>query len=536
VTSDEASGADLDVLVVGAGFAGLYALHRLRGLGFKTLVVEAGDGVGGTWFWNRYPGARCDVESFDYSYSFSEELQQEWTWSERYAAQPEILAYLNHVADRFDLRRDIRLETRVVAASFDDVSNTWRVTTAGGEVLTSTFCVMATGCLSAARMPDFPGLAEFQGEWYRTSDWPREAISFEGKRVAVVGTGSSGVQVIPVVAETAEHLYVFQRSANYSVPARNRPVTSAEDAELKLDYAEHRRLARTTPSAMLRFPNPRSATEVTQNEREAEFEARWERGGPGFVAAFADLLRNPEANELAAEFVRGKIARIVKDPVVARELMPNDHPLGTKRLCADTRYYQTYNRDNVTLVNVRRAPITGLTPTGIRTVDAEYDVDMVIFAIGFDAMTGAMLRIDVTGAAGVKLADHWADGARTFLGLAVSGFPNMFLVATVGSPSVFVNMPTAVEQHIDWIADLLVRMRERGEVRVTAVPEAEDSWVAQVNQEAAETLYPLASSWYLGANVEGKPRVFLPYVGGYVRYDEQCRTVADGGYTGFVIT
>jgi cyclohexanone monooxygenase len=524
---------DYEVVIVGAGFAGLYALHKLRELGFSAHVYEAGDGVGGTWYWNRYPGARCDVESMDYSYSFSEELQEEWRWSERYAAQPEILAYLNFVADRFDLRRDIELETRVVAATFDDASNTWVVSTDKGESVRTRFCVMAAGCLSAARMPDFPGLSSFEGEWYQTSMWPKSPVDFAGKRVGIVGTGSSGVQAIPVVAETADHLYVFQRTANYSVPARNRPITSQEVEEWKLDYPEHRRLARTTPSAMLRFPNPRSATEVSADERDAEFEARWERGGPGFIAAFEDLLKNQEANDLAADFVRRKISRIVKDPEVAKALTPTTHPLGTKRLCADTNYYQTYNRENVTLVSVEQAPIVEITPTGLRTTESEYELDMIIFAIGFDAMTGAMLRIDVTGARGEKLADHWEAGARTYLGLGISGFPNLVLVASVGSPAVLANMPTAIEQHVDWIADLLTRMRENGYVRVDATPQAEEEWVRRVNDEAEATLYPVANSWYVGANIPGKPRVFLPFVGGFARYAQLCDEVAADDYAGF---
>ncbi|MCU1482184.1 MAG: cyclohexanone monooxygenase [Subtercola sp.] len=530
----EAQDIDYEVVIVGAGFAGLYALHEMRRLGFSAHVYEAGDGVGGTWYWNRYPGARCDVESMDYSYSFSEELQQDWTWSERYAAQPEILAYLNFVADRFDLRRDIQLETRVVAATFDDASNTWLVTTDGGESVRTRFCVMAAGCLSAARMPDFPGLSSFEGEWYRTSMWPRHPVEFRGKRVGIVGTGSSGVQAIPVVAQTADHLYVFQRTANYSVPARNRPVTAQEAVDWKLDYRDHRRLARTTPSAMLRFPNPRSATQVSPEERDAEFEARWEGGGPGFIAAFADLLDNREANELAADFVRRKISRIVEDPEVAKELMPTTHPLGTKRLCADTNYYQTYNRDNVTLVNVQKNPIVEILPKGLRTTETDYELDMIVYAIGFDAMTGALLRIDVTGAGGTKLADHWAAGARTYMGLGIAGFPNMLLVASVGSPAVLANMPTAIEQHIDWISDLLTSMRDKGRVRVEATSEAEEEWVQRVNREAAKTLYPTANSWYVGANIEGKPRVFLPFVGGFARYAKLCDNVAARDYAGFM--
>ena len=530
------AGDHVDAVIVGAGFAGLYMLHRLRGLGLSARVIEAGDGVGGTWYWNRYPGARCDIESLEYQYGFDDELPREWRWTERYATQPEILRYLNHVADRLDLRRDIRFETRVTAAHYDEAAGRWRVTTDRGDQITATYCIMATGCLSAARVPDYEGLESFRGEWYHTGAWPHEGVDFTGKRVGVIGTGSSAIQSIPRIAEQAAHLFVFQRTPNFSVPAHNGPIDPEYERQMVERYTEQRRLARESRAGILAVkPNERSALEATPEERLAEFEARWKLGGFAIGAAFADQAINPEANELVAEFVRGKIRAVVKDPAVAELLCPRDYPFGTKRLCVDTDYFETFNRDNVTLVDLKRAPIEAITPTGLRTVDAEYELDCIVFATGFDAMTGALLNIDIRGRGGLALREKWEGGPRTYLGLQVAGFPNLFTITGPGSPSVLSNMVVSIEQHVDWITDCIAYLRERGLTTIEATVEAEDAWVDHVNEVASFTLYPRANSWYIGANVPGKPRVFMPYIGGVGTYAQKCEEIAANGYQGFAL-
>lgn len=526
----------VDAIVVGAGFAGLYALHRLRGLGFSVRVLEAGDGVGGTWYWNRYPGARCDVESLDYSYSFSDELQQQWRWTERYASQPEILAYINHVADRFDLRRDIRLATRVTAAVFDEATNRWTIETDRGERFGARFCIMATGCLSDAQVPDIPARETFAGRWYHTGRWPHDGVDFTAQRVAVIGTGSSAIQSIPIIARAAAHLFVFQRTPNYSVPAHNGPLDPEYERRVRANYAEFRRQARESRVGFVVERSGESALAVHDEERRREYEKRWGRGGLGFSATYADLLTNQAANDTAAAFFREKIRSIVRDPAVAETLTPRDYPLGTKRLCVDTDYYATFNRDNVTLVDLRKTPIVAITPKGVRTSDREYAVDSLVFATGFDAMTGALLKIDIRGRGGRTLAEKWAAGPRTYLGLAVAGFPNLFTITGPGSPSVLSNMIVSIEQHVDWIADCLAYLRARGHATIEATIEAEDAWVTHVNEVGHTTLYPLARSWYMGANVPGKPRVFMPYVGGVGVYREKCDAVAAAGYAGFTLS
>jgi cyclohexanone monooxygenase len=528
--------ARYDAVVVGAGFAGLYMLHRLRGLGLSARVYEAGDGVGGTWYWNRYPGARCDVESMDYSYSFSDALQQEWRWTERYASQPEILSYINHVADRFDLRRDIQLSTRVTAAAFDEPTGRWTIETDRGERVTARFCIMATGCLSTAQVPKFPGLETFAGRWYHTGHWPHEGVDFTGQRVGVIGTGSSAIQSIPIIAAQAAQLVVFQRTPNYSVPARNAPLDPEHERRWKANYAEHRRLARESRIGFVVERNEASALAVAADERRREYEARWVRGGLGFSATFADLLTSAEANETAADFFRARIREIVTDPAVAEMLIPRDYPLGTKRLCVDTDYYATFNRPNVTLVDLRTSPIEAIVPAGLRTRDASWALDSLVFAIGFDAMTGALLAIDIRGRAGATLRDRWAAGPRTYLGLAVAGFPNLFTITGPGSPSVLSNMIVSIEQHVDWIADCIVHLRTHGLARIEATEAAEAAWVAHVNELGHTTLYPRASSWYMGANVPGKPRVFMPYIGGVGAYRQTCDQVAARGYEGFHVS
>ncbi|AUX26426.1 cyclohexanone monooxygenase [Sorangium cellulosum] len=531
-----APGSRLDAVVVGAGFAGLYMLHRLRQLGLSVRVYEAGSGVGGTWFWNRYPGARCDIPSMDYSYSFSPELEQEWTWTERYATQPEILRYLEHVADRFELRRDIQLGTRVTAAVFDEATDRWAIRADDGARVSARFLIMATGCLSVAKTPDFKGLETFQGPLYFTSRWPHEGVDFTGQRVGVLGTGSSGVQVIPVLAEQAAHLAVFQRTPCFSVPARNAPLDPAHASWMKANYPEYRRRARETRAGVVMEGDPRSALEVSPEEREREYRARWEQGGTGFLATFSDVMRSPEANETAAEFVRSQIRATVRDPAVAEALSPRGYPLGTRRLCVDTRYYETYNRDNVTLVDVKASPIEEITPRGLRTRSAEYALDSLVLATGFDAMTGALTRIDIRGRGGAPLKQKWAGGPRTYLGIAVAGFPNLFTITGPGSPSVFSNAIVSIEQHVAWIADCIAYLRARGLGRIEATAEAEDRWGAHVKEVADGTLYPRASSWYIGANIPGKPRVLMPYAGGVGVYRKTCEAVAARGYEGFSLS
>jgi cation diffusion facilitator CzcD-associated flavoprotein CzcO len=526
----------VDAVIVGAGFAGLYALHKLRGLGFTAQVFEAGDGVGGTWYWNRYPGARCDVESMDYSYSFSDELQQEWRWTERYAAQPEILQYANHVADRFDLRRDIQCSTRVTSARWDEARGRWTIETDRGDQVSAQFCIMATGCLSDPQLPDIEGRDSFRGRYYHTGRWPHEGVDFTGQRVGVIGTGSSAIQSIPIIAGQAAHLYVFQRTPNYSMPANNAPLDPEYEREVKANYGDFRRQARESRVGFVTERSGDSALAVPPEERQLEYERRWRRGGLGFSATYADLLLDKRANDTAAEFFRAKIREIVKDPDVAASLTPTDYPLGTKRLCVDTDYYATFNRENVTLVDLRKTPIAAITPAGVRTTGQEYAVDSVVFATGFDAMTGALLNIDIRGRSGQRLQDKWAAGPRTYLGLAVAGFPNLFMITGPGSPSVLSNMIVSIEQHVDWIADCLTYLRARGLATIDATVPAEDAWVAHVNEVGHQTLYPRANSWYMGANVPGKPRVFLPYIGGVGTYRQICNDVAAKGYEGFTLT
>ncbi len=523
-----------DVVVVGAGFAGLYMLHRLRSLGFSARVYEAGTGVGGTWFWNRYPGARCDVESMEYSYSFSEELQREWEWTERYASQPEILRYLNHVADRFDLRRDIQLATRVLSAAFDETANRWTIKTDHPDVVTARFCIMATGCLSAAKTPSIPGLEEFQGKWYHTGQWPMHEVDFTGQSVGLIGTGSSGIQAIPRIASQAARLFVFQRTPNFSVPARNGVISPEVKKEWKLKAPELRNRARNTHFGLLVHEGTKSALDVLPTEREREYEERWQRGGLSFAGAYADIFVNKAANDTAAEFVRAKIRGIVHNPAVAKALMPKDYPLGTKRLCVDTAYYETFNRDNVTLVDLRSTPVKRITQTGLRT-DKDYRLDSIVFATGFDAFTGALCNIEICGRNGRTLMQKWSSGPRTYLGLAVAEFPNLFMITGPGSPSVLSNMVPSIEQHVDWIADCLSYSRQHQYATIEATCDAEQGWVAHVNAVANSTLFPLAKSWYIGANVPGKPRVFMPYIGGVKPYREKCDAVAARGYQGFTL-
>ncbi len=526
-----------DAVVVGAGFAGLYQLLRLRELGLSARVLEAGEGVGGTWYWNRYPGARCDSESYYYSYSFSEELQQEWEWTERYPEQPEIMRYLNYVADKFDLRRDIQLGTRVDEAIYDEDANRWEIRAEGGERFSARFFITAVGCLSAANIPEIQGLEDFEGEWHHTGEWPREGVDFTGKRVGVVGTGSTGIQAIPAIAEDAAHLTVFQRTPNYSIPARNGPVGPEFQAQVKENYDEIRRKQRESTNGHPFDVNEQSPLELSEEERRATYEAAWETGGLRFRAAFNDLITNKEANDTASEFIRDKIREAIENPETAEKLIPYDHPFATKRPPIDTDYFETYNRDNVSLVDVKESPIEEATPKGLRTRDAEYELDSLVFATGFDAITGPLLSFDIRGKGGGSLREKWSEGPYTYLGLQISGFPNMFTITGPGSPSVLTNMPTSIEQHVEWISDCIEHMLQRDLQRIEATEDAENAWVAHVNEAADRTLLPLAnSSWYLGANILGKPRVFMPYAGGLANYIQICDDVAANGYEGFTLT
>ena len=522
-----------DVVVVGAGFAGLYLLHRLRGLGFSALALEQAHGVGGTWYWNRYPGARCDIESMQYSFQFDSALEQEWEWTERYATQPEILRYANHVADRYDLRRDIRFGARVAAAAFDERTGYWTLRTSGGERVRARYCVMATGCLSTPNTPRIEGLDAFAGERCHTGTWPHEPVDFHARRVGVIGTGSSAIQSIPLIAEQAERLYVFQRTPNYAVPAHNHPLDPAAQADIKKRYPEMRARAKTTRNGVDHSANPATALETAEDERRAEFEARWATGGLGFLGAFSDLLVDHAANEMAAEFVRSKIRAVVEDPEVADLLTPRS-TFGCKRLCVDIGYFETFNRPNVTLVDVSGPPIERIVPEGLVANGETYEFDALVLATGFDAMTGTLGRIDVRGRGGLALKDKWEEGPRMYLGLASAGFPNLFAITGPGSPSVLSNMVPSIEQHVDWIADLLDYARADRRPIVEATVEAEDDWVAHVNDVANRTVFPSCNSWYLGANIPGKPRVFMPYprMPAYVR---KCDKVAANGYQGFTL-
>jgi cyclohexanone monooxygenase len=526
-----------DVVVVGAGFAGMYMLHRLRGLGLSARVYEQGGDVGGTWYWNRYPGARCDVESMQYSYSFSDELQQEWEWSERYAPQPEILRYAGHVADRFNLRPDIQLNTRIDRAAFDEGENIWSVTTSDGNTVTGKYLVLATGCLSNARMPDIKGLADFEGKVYHTGHWPHEKIDFTGQRVGVIGTGSSAIQSVPVIAEQASYLMVFQRTPNFSIPARNAALTAEERDAFRANYPEIRRFAREVArNGIYTEPPDRGALDDGDNERRAKYEARWAHGGLTFMSVYNNLALDKAANDTAADFVREKIAEIVRDPLTAKRLQPTNHPIGSKRICVDTEYYAAFNRPNVTLVDIRSDPIEQILPHAVRTKGGEYKIDALVLATGFDAMTGSVAKIDIRGRDGQTLNQKWAEGPKTYLGLMSAGFPNLFIITGPGSPSVLSNMIVSIEQHVDWITDCIGWMRDRGLETMEADKAAEDKWVDHVNEVAHGTLYPQANSWYMGANIPGKPQIFMPYIGGVGVYRQICNDVAAKGYEGFVLT
>ena len=523
-----------DAVVVGAGFAGMYMLHRLRGMGLTARVYEAGDGVGGTWYWNRYPGARCDIMSMQYSYSFSEELDQEWNWTEKYSPQPDILDYANHVADRFDLRKDIQFETRVTAATFDETAKRWLVETDQGDQISAQFCIMAVGCLSTANLPPFEGLDDFHGPVYHTGHWPHEDVDFTGKRVAVIGTGSSAIQSIPVIAEQASELTVFQRTPNYSVPAWNEKMDPEVEREIKAGYPELRKKMRARPTGFYFEFNAQPALEATEEEREAQYETFWARGGLPFLGSYGDLLFERDANDTIAEFGRRKIREIVKDPATAELLCPSDI-FGGKRLCVDSGYFETYNLPHVSLVDVSEKPIERFTKQGIVANGSEYPVDAVVCATGFAAMTGSFDNIKISGRDGLALTKKWEAGPRTYLGLSSAGFPNLFMITGPGSPSVLASMIQAIEQHVDWMADCIGHMRDIGAQTIEAKVNYEDDWVEHVNEVAKISLRSTSSSWYLGANMPGRPRVFMPYIGGFPIYVDKCNQVMTKGFEGFVL-
>ncbi len=525
-----------DAVVVGAGFAGMYMLYRLREMGLSVQVFESGSGVGGTWFWNRYPGARCDVQSLDYSYSFSEELQQEWEWSERYATQPEILGYANHVADRFNLKEHIAFDTKIISANYQDSSKKWLVTTEKGETHTSQFCILATGCLSVPKAIDIEGIENFAGESYYTSSWPREEPHFGGKRVAVIGTGSSAIQTIPVVAEQASSLTVYQRTAAFSQPAKNRTLDREEVRVFKENYQKHREASKHSLFGVPDKPMAQSALEVDEKTRNKVYEDAWREGTLiSLYQSFNDLLFDKEANDTAAEFVHRKIREVVKDPATADALCPDEFPIATKRACLDSGYYQCFNQPHVSLVDLKKNPVERVTEKGIKTTDQEREFDAIIYATGFDAMTGAILGVEIKGSNEISLREKWFAGPKSYLGLGVSGFPNLFLITGPGSPSVMSNMIVSIEQHVDWIADCIKHMQTEGLSTIEPDSTAEQEWVDHVNDVANATLFPSANSWYMGANIPGKPRVFMPYIGGCGVYREKCDSVAAKNYEGFVL-
>ena len=530
----ERTGGMIDAVIIGAGFGGMYMLHCLRKLGFNAQVFEAGSDVGGTWYWNRYPGARCDIESMQYSYSFSEDLDQEWNWTEKYAPQAEILSYAKHVADRLDLRRDIKFNTRVRSTHFDEDCNQWTVTTDQGDKVKARFCIMAVGCLSAANKPPFEGIDDFSGSVYHTGEWPHEGVDFTGKRVAVIGTGSSAIQSIPLIAAQAGKLTVFQRTATYSVPAWNEAVDPAKAAEVKANYPDLRAKARARPTGFY-FPfNMQPALEVSPEERRTAYEEAWKRGGLPFLGAFGDLLFDKEANDTVADFAREKIRAVVKDPKTAELLCP-DNVFGCKRLCVDTGYFETYNLPHVKLVDVSKRPIERFTEKGVVANGIEHEVDAVVCATGFAAMTGSFDRIDICGRNGLTLKEKWAGGARTYLGLSTVGFPNFFMITGPGSPSVLAQMIQSIEQHVDWIADCIAHTSDIGAETIEPMRDAEDTWVDHVNEVSEISLRSTCSSWYVGANIPGTPRVFMPYIGGFPVYVQKCNDVMTKGYEGFKI-
>lgn len=527
--------ANYDAIVIGTGFSGMYMLHLLRKMGLRTRAFETGADVGGVWYWNRYPGLRCDSESVFFNYTFSEELYKGWTWSSRYPEQPEILRYLNYVADKLDLRKDIQFNTKIVSAIYNEESNLWDIETSNGEIVNSKYIVTGLGTLSDSNVPNLKGLGQFEREWHHTGKWPHEPVDFSGKRVGVIGTGSSGIQVIPIIAESANHLTVFQRSPQYTIPARNKPLSPEYIQEIKENFQEFAREVRyeTFGGAIVRLPT-KSVLEVTEEERQQVYKEYWEMGGPLLTFSFTDLATSPEANKTASDFVKQKIRETVKNPVVAEKLIPN-YPIGAKRIVVDTGYYKTFNRDNVTLHDVKEDPIIEITSTGIQTNNGHVELDMIVFATGYDAITGPLLRMNIQGRNGITLKEKWDNGKnlKTLLGVANNGFPNMFTITGPQSPAVLGNVPVLIEQHVEWIAECIRYLEENNIDLIESTKEAEDNWAEHTNEVAKYEFYSDQDSWYTGANIEGKEKAILVYRGGFQNFRQKCDEVANSGYKGF---
>lgn len=523
---------DFDAVIIGAGFAGMYMLHSLRDAGFSTKVFEAAEDVGGVWYHNRYPGARCDTESIVYTYLFSEKLYKEWTWTSRYPDQPEILSYLNYVADRFDLRKDIQFNTRIKAAHYDEANENWRIYLNDNTSVTAKYFIPAVGGLSATNVPNFKGLNNFKGEWYHTGNWPKDKVDFKGKRVGVIGTGSSGVQIIPIIAEEADHLTVFQRTPQYMLPARNYQLDPEFTRQTKANYKEIKQQVRNSTTGDLRKPMNCSVFEVTKEERLQTFEAAWEKGG--FMPGYTDLFTDERANETVAEFLRSKIYEIVHDPETAEKLMPKYY-YGTKRQVLNTNYLETYNRNNVTLVDVKKAPIEEITTAGLRTTEKEYELDILVFATGYDAITGPLFKMDIRGRNGISLQEKWNNGGQisTYLGLATTSFPNLFLITGPESPAGFTNNVAVIESNVEWIIECVKYLREHDLNTIEAEKEAEAGWSKSCAELANSTLFVKTESWWTGANIPGKPRGLPLYLGGFSKYLQICEEVVDKGYEGF---
>lgn len=525
-----------DAIVIGAGISGMYLIYRLRELGLSVRVYEAGSGVGGTWYWNRYPGCRFDSESVTYGYSFSEELLQEWNWSEHYAAQPETLRYLEFVADKFDLRRDIEFNSRIKAATYDEDQNLWEIETEQGKRARAHFLITAVGVLSEPYIPDFEGLDSFEGQSWHTGSWPHEPVDFSDKRVGVIGTGATAVQLITEVSKNVGQLYVFQTQPEYCVPLRNSPIDAEEMREIKARYPEIFSRCRETFAAFEHEFDERSALEVSPEEREAFYEELYSQPGFGmWLGNFHDILTDQEANDTISEFVRNKIRRRINDPELAEKLVPTDHAFGTKRVPLESGYYEAYNRDNVHLVDLRESPIERITAKGVKTGNAEYELDVMIFATGFDAVTGALNRIDIRGKGGQALKDKWSNGPETYLGLLSAGFPNLFTVLGPTNGGTFCNIPRCIEQNVEWVTECIAYMRKNGFERISTTRESEDKWSQHVDETVNQTLLPQTPTWFFGANVPGKKRTFLMYAGGHPLYRQKCDEVAANGYEGFVL-
>ena len=532
---------NFDAVVIGAGFSGIYMLKSLRDkLGMNVRVYEAGDTVGGTWYWNRYPGARCDSDAYIYCFTWDKQLLQEWEWSERYPEQPEILRYLEHVTKRHDLKRDMQFSTRVTGAEFNEKTGLWTVHTEKGEAVTARYLIAAVGSLSTTNMPQFKGFEKFKGKWYHTSKFPHSGVDFTGKRVGIVGTGATAVQAIPEIAQQAKQLVVFQRTANYCVPARNGKVDPEVVKARKADYDGVVKRIRESFFGQEHYFIPKSVLEATPEERELEFDKKWDAGGFAFwLANYQDMFFDQKANDVCADYIKRKIRKTVKDPVAAEKLIPKGYAYGTKRQPLDTNYYETFNKDNVLLVDAKTdGAIEEITEKGIRAGGKEYELDVIVFATGFDAMTGPLKALNLKGRGGRTLDQQWTDGPHTYLGITVAGFPNLFTITGPQSPSVLSNMPVSIEQHVEWITDCIDNMRKTGKTTIEATPKAQEQWVAHVNEVVNATLMTGANSWYMSANIPGKPRAFLPYLGpaGVGGYRQKCDEVAAKGYEGFQLS